>query len=168
MKKLLSLLTVLACAITNAVAEEASAAKLALARDAIAAMQVDKILQSMTDQINEVAAQQVQLPETATSEQRQQFDVFMAKVTALARNEVGAVFGKLDAIYANVYTEAELKAIVGFFNSPEGKSVLAKQPEVMSQLMPLMQEMQESLMPKLQKLGEDLEAQVKAGPPAPP
>jgi len=161
MKKLLFVLTL--CALgTGAIAQEPNAARQALAREAIAAMQVDKMLDNMAGQIKQMAMQRAQLPPTATAEQRQQFDTFMGRVTDLAMSEVRTMVSRLDSIYADVYTEAELKAIIGFFTTPEGKSMLAKQPQVMTRLMPLMQEMQQAMLPKLQKLAQDYEAEMRA------
>ena len=167
MKKLLLLLTLLALAM-NARAQEINPAKQALAREAIAAMQVDKMLDNMAGQIKQMAAQRAQLPATATPEQRKLFDDFMGRVTDLAMVEVRAMIGRLDAIYADVYTEEELKAIIGFFTTPVGKSMLAKQPQVMTRLMPLMQEMQQGMMPKLQKLAQEFEAAKAAAAAAAP
>ena len=161
MKKILFLLSFLALG-TGAFAQEANAAKLALARDAIAAMQVDAMLQGMAGQIKQMAMQRAQLPPSATPEQRQRFDTFMGRVTELAMTEVKTMVGKLDVIYADVYSEAELKAITSFFSTPEGKSMLAKQPQVMTRLMPMMQEMQQAMMPKLQKLAQEFDAEMKA------
>jgi hypothetical protein len=160
MKKILFLLTL--CALGPGAIAEDNAAKQALAREAIAAMQVDKMLDNMAGQIKQMAMQRAQLPPTATPEQRQRFDAFMNKVAELAMTEVRAMVSRLDGIYAEVYTEAELKAIVGFFNTAEGKSMLAKQPQVMTRLMPLMQEMQGAMMPKLQKLAQEFEAENRA------
>jgi len=160
MKKILFLVSLLALG-TGAFAEEANAAKLALAREAIAAMQVDKMLDGMAGQIKKMAMQRAQLPATATPAQRERFDVFMGRVTELAMVEVKTMVSKLDSIYAEVYSEAELKAITSFFTTTEGKSMLAKQPQVMTRLMPLMQELQAGMMPKLQKLAQELEAEMK-------
>lgn len=160
MKKLLFVLTL--CALGTSVFAQDNAAKQALAREAIAAMQVDKMLDNMAGQIRQMAMQRAQLPATATPEQRQRFDVFMGRVTDLAMVEVKGMVTRLDAIYADVYTEAELKAIIGFFNTAEGKSMLAKQPQVMTRLMPLMQEMQQAMLPKLQKLAQEFEAETRA------
>jgi hypothetical protein len=60
--------------------------------------------------------------------------------------------GKMDTVYADVYTLPELNAMKAFFMSPEGRSMNAQQPQVMAKMMPLMQEMQSELMPKIQKI----------------
>src|SRR6186713_1425862 len=127
MKKILLFVSLLALG-TGAIAQEPTPAQLALARETIAAMQVDKMLDGMAGQIKQMAMQRAQLPATATPAQRQRFDVFMGRVTELAMVEVKTMVTKLDGIYAEVYSEAELKAIIGFFNTAEGKSMLSKQP----------------------------------------
>jgi len=161
MKKILFLVSLLALG-TSAFAQEPTPAQLALARETIAAMQVDKMLDGMAGQIKQMAMQRAQLPASATPEQRQRFDVFMGRVSDLAMVEVKTMVTKLDVIYAEVYSEAELKAITGFFNTTEGKSMLAKQPQVMTRLMPLMQQLQQAMAPKLQKLAQEFDAEIKA------
>ncbi len=68
------------------------------------------------------------------------------------------MIAQLDLIYADVYSEAELKAMAVFFGSPEGRSMMAKQPQIMAKMMPLMQGMQRDLMPKIQQLVEESKA----------
>ncbi len=156
MKKSLLLIAVLA--LSSATYADENAAKLALAREAISAMQADKMFDGMAAQMKQMATQQMRLPPTATPEQAQKFEEMQGKIMDLAMNEAKAVVGKMDAIYAAVYNEAELKAMVAFFKSPEGQSMMAKQPQVMAQMMPLVQEMQQTLMPKVQKLVEEAKA----------
>ncbi len=64
----------------------------------------------------------------------------------------------MDVVYADVYSEEELLAMKSFFGSPAGQSMLAKQPQVMAKLMPLMQEMQRDLLPKIKQLVEGSKA----------
>src|SRR6478735_1370654 len=120
------------------------------------------MLDGMAGQIKQMALQRAQLPASATPEQRQRFDVFMGRVTDLAMTEVKTMISQLDVVYAEVYSDAELKAITSFFNTTEGKSMLAKQPQVMTRLMPMMQQLQQAMMPKLQKLAQEFDAEMKA------
>ncbi|MDQ5980644.1 MAG: uncharacterized protein QG602_3621 [Verrucomicrobiota bacterium] len=163
MKKSLLLLAVLA--LSPAAFAQDNAAKLALAREAISAMQADKMFDGMAAQMKQMAAQQTRLPATATPEQIKQAEELQGKILDLSMSEAKAMVGKMDAIYASVYSEAELKAMVAFFKSPEGLSMMAKQPQVMAQMMPLIQGMQQSLMPKIQKLVEDARAAAKPATP---
>ena len=164
MKKILFLLSFLALGMGASAQEPApaDAAKLALAREAIAAMQVDNMLNGMAGQIKQMAMQRAQLPATATPAQRARFDTFMGRVSELALTEVKTIVAKLDGIYAEVYSEAELTAITAFFSTAEGKSMLAKQPQVMTRLMPMMQQLQQAMLPKLQQLAQEFDAEMKA------
>lgn len=156
MKKSLLLIAVLA--LSPAAFAQDNAAKLALAREAIAAMQADKMFDGLAAQMKQMAAQHSQIPATATPEQRQKFEALQGKIMDLSMNEARTLITKMDAIYASVYSEAELKAMVAFFKSPEGQSMLAKQPQIMGQIMPLIQQMQRDIAPKMQKLIEEAKA----------
>jgi hypothetical protein len=151
MKKIL-LLAVLA--LSPAAFAQVNDAKLALAREAIAAMQADKMFDGMAAQMKQMAAQYSMLPASATPEMRQKAEALQGQIMDLSMNEAKALIGRMDAVYADVYSEAELQAMVAFFKSPEGQSMLAKQPQVMAKLMPIVQEMQQTLMAKIQALVE--------------
>jgi hypothetical protein len=69
---------------------------------------------------------------------------------------------KMDVIYAQVYSEAELRAMKAFFESPEGTSMIQKQPQIMQKLMPYVQSMQRDLGPQIQKIIQDARAQAAA------
>jgi hypothetical protein len=155
MKKLL-LLAVLA--LSPAVFAQDNAAKLALAREAIAAMQVDKMFDGMAAQMKQMAAQQSRLPADATPEQRAKATALEGKMMDLVMDEAKGLVSRMDAVYASVFTEGELKAMVAFYKSPEGQSMVEKQPLVMQQIMPLVQEMQQTIGPKMQKLIEEAQA----------
>lgn len=156
MKKSLLLLAVLA--LSSAVFAQDNAAKLALAREAISAMQADKMFDGLAAQMKQMASQYSRLPANATPEQRQKAEELQGKIMDLSMSEAKMLVSKMDAIYASVYSEAELKAMVAFFKSAEGQSMMAKQPQIMAQMMPLIQEMQQNLMPKMQKLIEESQA----------
>lgn len=164
MKKLTTLLASVALA-AAAFGQTPDPAKLELARATIAAMQVDKMLEGMSGQLKQMAAQQAQMPANATPEQRKLFEDFMGKVTDISMEEVRHMIGKMDVIYASVYSEAELKAIRAFFVSPEGQSMLAKQPTIMAQTMPIIQDMQRSILPKVQALAAEFSKNLKAAAP---
>ncbi len=152
-------------ALSSATYADDNAAKLALAREAISAMQADKMFDGMAAQMKQMAAQQTRLPASATAEQIKQAEELQGKILDLSMSEAKAMIGKMDAIYASVYSEAELKAMVAFFKSPEGQSMMSKQPQVMAQMMPLVQGMQQNLMPKIQKLVEEARAAAKPATP---
>lgn len=138
-----------------AAAPAADPARLALAHEAIAAMHADKMFDNMAVQMKQMAAQLTPMPANATPEDRKKAEDLQGKIMDLSMAEAKGLIAKMDGIYAEVYTGAELKAMVAFFTSPEGQSMLAKQPQVMTHLMPMIQEMQRNMMPKVQKLVEE-------------
>jgi uncharacterized protein len=155
--KITRLLFVLLTMAPGAFAQE-NPAKLALAREAIAAMQVDKMFDGIAAQMKQMAAQMAVLPPDATPEQRKKAEELQGKIMDISMGAAKGMIAKMDQIYADVYSEAELKAMRSFFTSPEGQSMLAKQPQVMARIMPLVQEMQRDLMPKIKQLGEEAKA----------
>ncbi|HTL67188.1 MAG TPA: DUF2059 domain-containing protein [Lacunisphaera sp.] len=156
MKRYLLLLAGLAVA--TAASADDHATRLALARETIAAMHADKMFDAMAGQMKQMAGQLSPLPASATPEQRKKFEEIQAKALDLSMGSIKSLMAKMDEVYANVYSEAELRAMKAFFVSPEGQSMLAKQPQVMAQVMPLVQEMQRDLLPKMKQLAEDAKA----------
>jgi len=139
-------------------AAPADAAKLALAHEAIAATRADKMIDNMSGQMKQLAARLSPAAPTATPEERKQAEELQGKILDLSLAEAKGLIAKMDAIYASVFSEAELKAMIAFYNSPEGQSMIGKQPQIMAQLMPAIQDMQSKLMPKIQQLVEESRA----------
>jgi len=164
MKKTLLLLSMLALA-TGAIAQD-NAVKLTLAREVISAMHADKMFDSMAGQMKQMAAMSAGIPADATPEQRQKAEAVQAKVMDLSMAAAKTMISQMDQIYADVYSEAELTAMKAFFTSPEGQSMLAKQPQIMTRIMPLVQQMQRDLMPKIQQLVEEAKAEAAPEKPA--
>jgi hypothetical protein len=171
MKTTRLLLALLALA-TSAFAQDNNAAKLPLAREAIAAMKADKMIEGMMAQMKQMAAQMSasSTPADATPAQRKIVEDFQNKIMELSVESAKGMIAQMDQVYADIYSEAELKAMIVFFKSPEGASMMSKQPQVMQRVQPLVMSMQRDLMPKMQKLTEDLKAQMDAAqtPATPP
>ncbi len=72
-------------------------------------------------------------------------------------------------IYADMFTEEELKGLVDFYKSPAGKAFVEKQPDLMKRSMEVMQKRMMKWMPKLQGMSGGMGAPVKpkATPEAP-
>lgn len=138
------------------------AAKLALAREVIAAMQADKMFDGMAAQMKQMAMQMSPLPADATPEQKARAEKFLGRVMDLSMNSAKAMIAQMDQVYAELFTEGELKAIKAFYFSSEGQSMLAKTPQAMQRLMPSIQAMQRDLMPKLQQLTQEFQAEEAA------
>ncbi|MEI6714683.1 MAG: DUF2059 domain-containing protein [Verrucomicrobiota bacterium] len=151
--KTTKVLLVLLALSSSAFAQEPSP-KLKLAREVISAMQVDKMLDGMTAQMKQMANQFAPKSD-ATPEQKQKAEALQEKITDLIISQTREIVSKIDQVYVDVYSDAELNAMKAFFTSPEGKSMTAKQPAVMARMMPLIQDMQRDLQPKMKKLIEE-------------
>ena len=163
MKKYLLLLASLALTVAlpaqdKTVAAPADAAKQALAREVIAAMHADKMFDGMAAQMRQMAGQMAAAPADATPEQRQKFEALQGKIMDLSMASAKDLLLMMDVVYADVYSEEELLAMKAFFSSPAGQSMLAKQPQIMTKIMPLVQEMQRDLLPKMKQLVEESKA----------
>ncbi len=69
-------------------------------------------------------------------------------------------------IYAETFTEKELRGIIAFYKSPAGQAFKKKQPELMERSMKVTQKRMLQIMPKLRALSKQPER--KALPPASP
>jgi uncharacterized protein len=58
------------------------------------------------------------------------------------------------AVYAEVFTEDELRQIIAFYRTPIGEKMLARMPELMQKSMQIAQQRMASVMPEIKKLGE--------------
>lgn len=152
-------------------------AQLELARAVIKATQFDRMFDQMGVQMQKIAASQLNVSSpNLTAEQKEAAGKVMGEVMTISMDAAKQMLSKVDSIYAEVYSEAELKAMLAFFASPEGQSMLQKQPQIMQHMMPLIQEMQKEIGPKIQavvlKAKADAEAEKAAKaettPPAAP
>lgn len=131
----------------------ADAAQLGLAREVIKAMKADKMLDSMTEQIQQLALQQVNRSAgSASPEAKEQLANMQKEIVAVSMEMAKGLVAKMDEVYADVFSEAELKAMRAFFASPEGQAMLAKQSELMKRMMPMIQEMQRTVAPKVEEI----------------
>jgi uncharacterized protein len=145
-------------------------ANLELAHQVIKAMHADKIFDQMSVQMQQIAAQSVNANSAnLTPQQRAIATKVSSEVTALSMDFAKGLLGKMDVIYAQVYSEAELKAMKAFFDSPEGMSMIQKQPQIMQKIMPYIADMQKEIGPKIKKITDDARAEVQAAAvPTPP
>jgi hypothetical protein len=80
--------------------------------------------------------------------------------------KVSVVFGseelKVDiaSVYAEVFSEDELKEIIEFYQSPLGRKLLDRMPDLMQKSMQISQDRVKSMMPELEKLGEEYGARI--------
>ena len=103
---------------------------------------------------------QLNVPE----EQKEKLIAFQQKVVEKVTDSMSWDKMKDDFIrlYAEVYAEDELKALIAFMKSPVGQKMISKNPELMRKVMMLTQEKMMKLMPEINKMTKDFAAEVKA------
>jgi hypothetical protein len=65
-------------------------------------------------------------------------------------------------LYAETFTEQELKDTVAFYKSPTGQAFIKKQPELMKRSMEISQKVMMQIMPKIQAMSEELKKKAPA------
>lgn len=162
-KKILCSLVFAAGALFSTPLLRADDAKLVLAREVIEATQMNKMFDALVPQIQQMTLQMAKGEMASMSpEQKAAFERFQGKAAQVAMEAAKAMLTKLDQVYAEIYSVEELKAMKAFYLSPEGKSMISKQPDVAQRVMPIMQTMQMELGPKIQALAAEFQQEMTA------
>jgi uncharacterized protein len=113
---------------------------------------VKKMQRNMINKITEG----IKNREAAIRVQQKSFDLVMAEFSwKKFQND----FVK---VYAEVFTEKELQAMVKFYRSELGQTIVKKMPLLQQKLMPIIQKKVMQLMPKLKKEIDKMVAEEKA------
>lgn len=71
-------------------------------------------------------------------------------------------------LYANTFTEAELKNIIAFYKTPAGQAFIKKQPVLMQQSLELTQKRIKEVMPKIRAMAQEVQESFRSAQPAQP
>lgn len=150
---------VLVCASGSVFADQAS--HNASAEAFLMMAHADKLGTPVYMQVQEMFAQrfaQSQAPDA----KRPVLDSYQAKANAALDSAIGWDKLKPDMIklYTDNFSEAELKDLVKFYQSPLGQKVLQKMPQVTQQSAQLTQSKLESAVPVVNKLLADMTAEI--------
>ena len=120
---------------------------------------MDGVYGQMDSMFGQMAAQ-MQVPET----QKPIMDKFFKKYSIMMREEMSweKLKGPMSNAYAQVYSDEELKDIIKFYQSPAGKKMVEKMPELTKASMVMVQELMKGFMPKMQVLQKELQDELKA------
>lgn len=93
------------------------------------------------------------LPEEATDADRARFERFMVRQSAMmekmmAWENIGPIYRK---VYGDIFSADEVQAMIDFYASENGQSMLKKMPLVMGRTMQEMQPLLQSVMAEVQK-----------------
>ena len=133
-----------------------------LAKEMLKLTDMQKMIDQMAAQVQQMFASQLKALSIPEKDQDKVLQ-FQNKLTkkifdALSWDKMEPEYIKL---FSTVYTEEELKAIVEFYKSPAGQSMLKKQPMLFQKSMQIAQSKIQSLLPELKKMVEDFAASVK-------
>jgi hypothetical protein len=121
-------------------AQAPSPSHLQAAEDLIRVMRTEEMLKKGTERMLEAQAQQ----DPSLSGVRDIVDEFMAK--ALDWQELKPEFVRL---YAETYTEAELRQLVAFYQTPLGQRVVETMPDLMARSSEISQRRVREFMPEM-------------------
>jgi len=116
----------------------------------------DQIMQMQADAVKEQAAD---MP----VEKKEKLLAFQKKITQKVMDFISWESMKSDYIklYADVYTEEELKALIDFLKSPVGQKMVKKSPQVAQKAMVMMQQKMQVLMPELEQMSKEFAEDMK-------
>lgn len=137
--------------------------KAALAREMVALSHIDQLMAQAKQQVQQIQDQmmaQVDIP----AEKKQEAIRFQQRVNDRVFEVMSFENMEQDYIdlFTSVYTADELRAILAFYKSPAGRSMLAKQPRVIQQSMAMTQAKLKILIPELQQMSREFKQRMKA------
>ena len=145
--------TALLCCAPPARADEAT--KSAKAEELIQLTQTDQMMKMMEPMMKGMMAQ---ANKDIPAEQRAKVGEMQEKLLSMITVRINKAKPALAKVYTDTYTEEELDAILTFYKSPAGKSLIQKMPEVMQRSMPVMMQMMSDLQPEIMKMVEGIKS----------
>lgn len=170
MRRIVLLPLLLCTSFTMAHADEAS--RRAKAQEMVVMFHTERVSQQIMSNIMKQASaipQQLFHGEVPP-ESKAKFDAFEQQLQQTTEAQIGwkVLEPEYVDLYAKAYTEPELDAILAFYKSPAGQTMLAKSPELSAQSMQLVQTKMTTLQPQLQKLAQDFVQSTKPAATQPP
>ncbi len=142
-------------------ADEAS--RLAAAEKLLSVMNLKEMTAQILSQVKEM--QMARFMSTVSSEKdKAESRAFQEKMMDFLTKEMSweNLKGDYVNLYAEVFTEEELKGLSDFHSSPIGQKYLKKTPELMRRSMQISQERMMKILPEMQKMSQEWEKKQKA------
>ncbi len=157
-KSIILIITIMIFLVAPAVAGQ----KEDLAKEMLNLSDMQKMIDQIVAQVQQMQTAQLKLLSIPEKDQEKVLQ-FQSKFTKKIFDAMS--WDKMEAeyitLFSTVYTVEELKAIVAFYKSPVGQSMLKKQPMLIQKSMQIAQSKIQSLLPELKKMTEDFAASVK-------
>ena len=118
---------------------------------------VNKLLDQVMAQMKQMQGQiraQAGITEEESEKAREFEDKVQAKIMEVF--DIKKIEPEFIELFTSVYTTEELRAISEFYKTPAGKSMIAKQPQVLQKSMQIAQDKIKILIPELQKLVQEM------------
>ena len=148
MKKQIAIIAILASSVISQIAFGNSTGK---AKELMNLLEITKNIDSSFEQVQGFADQMINsqglTPEQAKLAREESKKGMKSSFEHMKSIDWESMFAE---IYASVFTEKELQAVIDFYKSPVGAKFIEKQPELMAQTMQKMQVEMAKIMPKIQ------------------
>ena len=140
--------------------------KRALAEQLLGAMEMQKTIEKSFEMVKQMMPAQLKQMGVSADASSEKAQSTMQKAMDLVMKEMSWDKLKDDyiSIYAETFTEGELKGLVNFYKSPIGQKFIEKQPELIEKSMQISQKQMVELMPKIQELAREMREQEAAQP----
>jgi len=169
MKRLAFLLVFALSLPLTAHADEAS--KRAKVQEMLTMLHVDRMMaQLMDNAMRQVTAFTNQtLGKDLTDDKKAELEAFQKQLYGVVDSQVGwkAMEPAYVDLYSQTYTEEELDAIIAFYKTPAGASMLGKAPELNQKSMAMIQQKMQTLQPQIQQMIQDYTKKLAPAPAAP-
>lgn len=141
----------------------------ALVEELLNQVNMKETIEKTSGMLKQMVVAQIQKfqPPTDNPAAQARLTSFMENVMDLVTNEMSwdKVKEEYITLYAETFTEQELKDIIAFYKTPSGQALIKKQPEVMKRSMQLSQKMMGQLMPRIQAMTNELKENLLTQPP---
>jgi len=174
-KKLILLVVIAGCLFTTvAGAQEVAAVqgdvRSELAGQLLGLMDVEKNLKQSLDMVKKMQMEQLKTM-TPHGQDTAKVQEMQSKIMNLVAEEMSWEKMRADyvAIYAETFTEEELRGMVEFYQTPVGRKLIEKTPELMQRPMMITQKQMAEMMPKVEAAVREARQAATAAPaPAAP
>jgi len=158
MKRLAVVLCLLLCLPLTARADDAT--KRAKVEEMLDLLHLDRTLDQVMNLVKQeaIAASNAKLNHAgASADQKAHADAFQSQLFDFIQSNLGWKAMEPDYVkmYADNFTEEEIDAMITFYKSPAGASMIAKTPELTQQSTALVQKKMLALLPQIQKMIQD-------------
>lgn len=155
-------LTLLLCLVLTfpLTARADDAAKRAKVQEMLDLLHLDRLMDQMMDMVQKQASSMTDAQMNGKGvppEQKERFDAFQKQLFTFIQTQLSWKAMESDYVdmYSQTFTEEEIDAMIAFYKSPAGQSMIAKTPELTQKSSVLVQKKMVTLIPQMQKMVQD-------------